>query len=443
MTNLQIVCQFSGASFFLRSCLTLLPLKAEIICIGDELLIGQVINTNAAWIGEQLGLAGISVVRSSCISDSEKAIREAMDYSQLHSDLIIITGGLGPTNDDITKKTLCEYFGMKWRTDEKILMEVEKFFLRYGKTLNEVNRLQAQVPDGCIAIANKNGTAPGMWFEQDEKIFISMPGVPYEMKGMMSDEVIPMLKKKFSLPFIYHKTVHTLGIGESILAERIADWEKSLALFDIKLAYLPSPAMVRLRMSASGVNEKEITECVNKKSKELIPLVGGYIFGYENDTIEKVAGDLLRSAKKTLALAESCTGGMIAHLITSVPGSSDYFKGGIISYADEVKTKELGIQEKIIAEHGVVSEEVVRMMAQHARKKFNTDYALSTSGIAGPSGGTIAKPVGTVWMAVSGAEGTFSRKMQFGDNRERNILRASVMALGMLRKFILGELKET
>ncbi|HTL81861.1 MAG TPA: competence/damage-inducible protein A [Bacteroidia bacterium] len=417
-------------------------MKAAILCIGDELLIGQVVNTNSSWLGQQLGLNGIAVVHSACVQDSEEAIKSGLDDAKNKADIILITGGLGPTKDDITKKTICEYFGMGWRTDEVVLLAVKEFFARYGKELNEINSLQAKVPDGCIAFVNKNGTAPGMWFEVGGKIFVSMPGVPFEMKAIMENDVMPMLKKKFQLPFIYHKTILTLGIGESVLAEKIEAWENSLAEHKIKLAYLPAPGVVRLRMSITGKNEEDCIPIVEKKAKELLPIVGGYIFGYGEDTIEKVIGDLLHQRQETLAVAESCTGGMISQMIVSVPGSSEYYKGGIISYANEVKAEQLDVPVKVINERGVVSEEVVRLMSENVRKKFNCTYGMGISGIAGPGGGTPDKPVGTVWMSISGPKGTFSRKMQFGDNRERNILRSSVMALGMLRKFILDELKE-
>jgi nicotinamide-nucleotide amidase len=414
---------------------------AEIITIGDELLIGQVIDTNSAWIGQQLSLNGIQVKQITSVSDHAEHIVEALDAAKKRATIILITGGLGPTKDDITKKTLCNYFGMKWRTDEIILSDVIAIFKRFGRETTDINKLQAQVPDGCIAIRNKNGTAPGMWFDLDGKIFVSMPGVPYEMKGILSDSVIPMLKEKFGLPFIVHKTILTQGIGESVLAEKIEAWEDSLAKENIKLAYLPSPSLVRLRLSSSGENYNEVYGKVNRKINEVMPIISGYFYGFDDDSLEKVVGELLKSKNKTVATAESCTGGMISQLITSVPGSSEYYKGSVIAYAYEVKTNELNVSNEMLLKFGAVSEETVKQMAIGAREKLKTDYAISTSGIAGPGGATDEKPVGTMWIAVAGSEKVFAKKFQFGDNRGRNIERASVTALAMLRKMILGELE--
>ncbi|CAN5408003.1 CinA family nicotinamide mononucleotide deamidase-related protein [soil metagenome] len=414
---------------------------AEIITIGDELLIGQVIDTNSAWMGQLLSQNGIQVKQITSVSDEAGHIIEALDAAKKRADIILITGGLGPTKDDLTKKTLKEYFKMEWRMDENVLEDVIGIFKRFGKETSEINRLQAQVPDKCIALRNKNGTAPGMWFDVNGKIFVSMPGVPYEMKGIMSDSVLPMLREKFGLPVIIHKTILTQGIGESILAEKISDWEDSLANEKIRLAYLPSPSIVRVRLSAEGENKEELERLIQKKVEEVMPLIKGYVYGYDNETLEKNLGELLRLKNKTLSTAESCTGGMMAHLITSVAGSSDYFSGSIISYSNEIKMKELGVKAETISEFGAVSEETAKQMAEGVRNKLNTDFAISTTGIAGPGGGSDEKPVGTVWIAVAGAEGTFAKKFQFGDNRERNIQRAAITGLAMLRKFILGELE--
>jgi nicotinamide-nucleotide amidase len=416
--------------------------QAEIITIGDELLIGQVIDTNSAWLGQQLSLAGIRVKQITSVSDDPAHIVEALEAAKKRADVILMTGGLGPTRDDLTKNTLCDYFRMGWRMDAEVLEDVERVFASFGRTVTEVNRLQAQLPDGCIALRNKNGTAPGMWFEQDGKIFISMPGVPYEMKGIVTESVLPRLREKFSLPVIIHKTILTQGIGESMLADRIASWEDSLATENIKLAYLPSPALVRLRMSIAGTDREALQSAIDRKLNELLPLISKFVYGYDEETLELVVGRLLGERKQKLAVAESCTGGMISHMITSVPGSSAYYNGSVISYANEVKTEQMNVPQSVLEKHGAVSEECVRAMAEGVCKMLHSDFAIATSGIAGPSGGSEEKPVGTVWIAVSGPGKTVAKKFQFGDNRERNILRASVTALGMLRKMILGELED-
>ncbi len=413
---------------------------AEIITIGDELLIGQVIDTNSAWLGQQLSQNGIQVKQITSVSDDAKHIVAALDEAKKRADIILITGGLGPTKDDITKKTLKEYFKMDWRQDEEVLQNVIGIFRRFGKETTDINKLQAQVPDKCIALKNKNGTAPGMWFDIDQKVFVSMPGVPYEMKGIMSESVLPMLRKKFGLPTIIHRTILTQGIGESMLAEKIERWEDSLATEKIKLAYLPSPGIVRLRLSVEGNDKDALLKSVNKKIAEVMPIIKGFVFGFDEDTLEKVVGDLLKKEKRTLSTAESCTGGLVAHMLTSVPGSSEYYWGSIVSYSYEVKTNELNVPKEMLEQFGAVSEETVKQMAIGVRERLKTDYSIAISGIAGPDGGTDDKPVGTVWIAVSKKEFVFAKKFQFGDNRERNILRSSIMALAMLRKMILGEL---
>ncbi len=415
---------------------------AEIITIGDELLIGQVIDTNSAWLGQQLSLNGIRVKQMTSVSDDPAHIVAALDEAKKRADIILITGGLGPTKDDLTKKTLKDYFKMDWRTDEQILEDVIVIFKRFGKETSEINRLQAQVPDGCIALRNKNGTAPGMWFESDKKIFVSLPGVPYEMKGIVLDSVLPMLREKFGLPVIIHKTILTQGIGESVLAEKISDWEDSLASDSIKLAYLPSPGIVRLRLSVEGNDKEALMQLVNKKVAEVMPLITTYVFGYDDDKLEKILGDLLKKENKTLATAESCTGGLVAHMLTSIPGSSEYYKGSIVSYSYDVKTSELNVPVKMLEQFGAVSEETVKQMSIGVRERLKTDYSIAISGIAGPDGGTEDKPVGTVWIAVAKEGFVFAKRFQFGDNRERNILRSSIAALAMLRKLMIGELVE-
>jgi len=410
---------------------------AEIITIGDEILIGQIVDTNSAWMGEQLNLAGIKVHQITSVSDNAEHIIKALDEAKSRVDLILITGGLGPTKDDITKHTLVKYFNTSLRFDEDVFQHVKNLFARFGREVTDINKKQAEVPETCTVIHNANGTAPGMWFEQDEKVFISMPGVPYEMKRMMLSEILPRLKQKFSLPAIVHRTILTQGVGESFLSEMIADWENSLAEKNIKLAYLPSPGMVRLRLSSSGKDEPILRKNIDEKITELEKIIPQYIYGYEKDKLEEIAGKLLKEKKQTLALAESCSGGLIAHLITSVPGSSAYFMGGVVSYSNESKTNQLGVKKETLEKHGAVSEETVTEMALGAKDKFNTNWAVATSGIAGPDGGSDEKPVGTVWIAIAGPNGIKTKKFQLGGNRERNIAVTAITALNMLRKELL------
>ncbi|MGP8216814.1 MAG: competence/damage-inducible protein A [Bacteroidia bacterium] len=410
---------------------------AEIITIGDELLIGQVVDTNSAWIAALLNETGIKVYQITSVSDTREHILTALKEASMRADIILITGGLGPTSDDITKHTLCEYFNTKLRLDERSLEDVTNIFKKFGKEVTAINRRQAEVPENCTPLQNKNGTAPGMWFEERGKIYVSMPGVPYEMKGLMTDEVIPRLKKEFTLPVIIHKNVLTQGIGESFLSGKIAEWETSLAKEEIKLAYLPSPSMVRLRLSITGKDAAVLNERIERKVGELQKIIGQYIYGYDNDTLEGIIGKLLIEKKQTLSTAESCTGGYISHLITSVPGSSEYFKGGIVSYANEVKINELGVGKETIEAHGAVSQQVVEQMANGAIKNLGTDYSVAVSGIAGPHGGTPEKPVGTVWIAIATPSKTFSKRFQFAGTRDRNIIVTGLTALNMLRKEIV------
>lgn len=421
---------------------------AEIITIGDEILIGQIVDTNSAFIATQLNLNGISVKQISSVSDDREHILKAFDEAKERADIILITGGLGPTKDDITKKTLCEYFKTTMRFDEEVYEDVVNIFTAYGKEVTPTNRLQAEVPAICTVIRNQHGTAPGMWFDIDEKIFISMPGVPYEMKAMMQNQVIPKIKEHFKLPAIVHKTVLTQGIGESYLADLIADWEDSLASDDIKLAYLPAPGMVRLRLSTKGNDIKKLNAIVNKKIKALKIIIPEYIYGYENfgeenETLEQIVGKLLREMKKTISTAESCTGGYISHLITKVPGSSDYYIGSVISYSYEIKEFELSVSKVLLETQGAVSQQVVEQMAKAIRIKYKTDYSIAASGIAGPGGGTDEKPVGTVWIAIATPETVFSEKFLFGTNRERNIQKTANAALNMLRKELQANISGT
>ncbi|MHC1706115.1 MAG: competence/damage-inducible protein A [Bacteroidales bacterium] len=409
-------------------------MKAEIISIGDELLIGQVINTNAAWMGQELSLIGIPVHQITIISDTREHIITAMKEAESRAEIILITGGLGPTRDDITKQTLCEYFDTHLVFDEASFENINRLFPARGLPVTDLNRKQAEVPAYCRPVLNKNGTAPGMWFEKQGKIFISMPGVPFEMKPMMTDLILPELASLSHIG-IFHKTVLTQGVGESFLAEKIKVWEDQLPA-NMKLAYLPQPGIVRLRLSAYSGTNNELQTAVEEQIRKLHLIIPGLIFGYDEDTLEEILGRLLREKKQTLVTAESCTGGYLAHKITSVPGSSEYFLGSIISYSNELKIKLLDIAEKDIIDHGAVSEVVARAMACNARKKLQADYAIAISGIAGPDGGTPEKPVGTTWIAIATPEKVISEKFMFGEHRERNIHRTAITALNMLRKII-------
>jgi len=408
-------------------------MKAEIISIGDELLIGQVVNTNASWMAEELNKAGINVVQISSVSDEGKHIISSLKEAISRADIIFMTGGLGPTKDDITKKTLMKYFDAKPVFHQATYEHIKKLFkARNYYPVTDINRMQAEIPDNCIPLPNRVGTAVGMWFEQDNKIIVSMPGVPFEMKTLMKEQVIPKLKERFNTGHIYHKTIMTTGIGESMLAEKIDAWVDKLPV-NIKLAYLPQPGIVRLRLSASGDNEKVIKELVNKQCRLLHDYVPKVIFGFDDITIEDVIGKLLNKTEKTVSTAESCTGGYIAHLITSIAGSSNYFAGSVVSYTNEVKVNQLMVSKDDIEKYGAVSKEVVEQMATGVRDLMKTDYAMATSGIAGPDGGTEEKPVGTVWIAVADAKGVKSKLFHFGEHRGRNIRRSSLMAINMLR----------
>jgi nicotinamide-nucleotide amidase len=419
-------------------------MRAEILTIGDEILIGQITNTNAVWIAQQLNLMGIKVVHMASVSDDKSAIIKAFSDAEQRADFVFITGGLGPTKDDITKKTFAEYFNTILEIDEKVLAHVKSFFDKRGRELNEANRQQALVPKGGSVIHNVHGTAPGIWFKKEETIFISMPGVPYEMQTMMSEIILPKIKSEFKLKHIYHKTVLTQGLGESFLAEKIEKWEDNLATKNIKLAYLPQPGMVRLRLSTQGDDVEAIKKIVEKEVGILKILIGEYIFGYEEygeepPSLEKIVSELLRERKKKIAVAESCTGGYIASLFTSIPGSSDIFNGALVPYHNNAKHELLQVDNEIFEKHGAVSKECVLQMAEHVKQKFHADFSIATSGIAGPAGGTPEKPVGTVWIAVSSPEKTLALKFIFGDDRKRNIHMTASAALNMLRKIILKE----
>jgi nicotinamide-nucleotide amidase len=411
-------------------------MRAEVITIGDEILIGQIVDTNSAWMAQKLNDIGAKVERITTISDGLDDIISALHDAQDRADLVLITGGLGPTKDDVTKKALAKYFDCGFTFYPQIAEHIAKLFARFGKEMSELNRLQAELPNACQPLQNNQGTAPGMWFEKRKTVFVSMPGVPYEMKGIMREHVMPRLKEKFNMPTILHRTVLTMGMGESWLSERIADWEDALPE-GIKLAYLPSPGRVRLRLSAIGDDERTVSKKLEVEVQKLLLLIPELVYGYDDDTIESVVGELLREQGKTLSTSESCTGGLIAHKVTSISGSSDYYLGSVVSYANEVKMESLGVSEENLRKFGAVSEEVVRQMAEGVRSILKTDYSIATSGVAGPSGGTEEKPVGTVWIAVATPTGTIAKKYQFGHDRGRNIEISANTALNMLRKQLI------
>ena len=408
---------------------------ASIITIGDELLIGQVVDTNSAWMAQELNKAGIWLRRRVAVGDNREEIIQALNEESRYASIILITGGLGPTADDITKPVLCEYFNGKLVIDEGTLANVESIFARLNRPMIERNRKQAEVPDTCTVIPNKRGTAPGMWFERDGKVFVSMPGVPHEMKGMMTNYVIPKLQGHFTFPFIDHRTLLTAGIGESFIAEKIIEWESVLPS-NLKLAYLPNYGMVRLRITGSDTDSGRLQAVLDAQFGQLKLLVKEWMITDEDMPIPQVVGKLLKEKNATLSTAESCTGGYIAHLITSVAGSSEYFKGSVISYANEVKEQVLGVSHEALVSKGAVSEETVRQMVQGAMSVLKTDYAVATSGIMGPDGGSEEKPVGTVWIAAASSGQTIAECFHFRYDRSRNIEMAAIYALNMVRKLI-------
>ena len=414
---------------------------ASIITIGDELLIGQTIDTNSAFIAQELNKIGVWVRRRVAVGDVYDEIWNALDEESKESDTIIITGGLGPTADDITKPLLCNYFGGKLVMNEEVLAHVkylfEKIYRRPGPIL-ERNLNQAEVPDVCTVLHNARGTAPGMLFHKDRRVFISLPGVPHEMKGLVTSEVIPRLLNEFRMPAIVHRTVFTAGQGESVIAELLKDFEPALPEH-IKLAYLPNYGMVKLRLTAKGNSKAEVETEMQPYFEKLQDLVKEYLVTNEDEGLEIVVGKLLKAKNKTMGTAESCTGGYIAHLITSVAGSSAYYKGSVVSYDNTVKENLLGVQHEILMSAGAVSKETVIQMANGAVQTLKVDYALATSGIMGPGGGSEDKPVGTVWIAVASKEKTETLKLNLRFDRQRNIAMTAANALNFLRKFILSD----
>ena len=410
--------------------------KVEIITIGDEILIGQIVDTNSAWMATELNKCGFELAQITSIHDDQKHIVESLDLALKHADIVLFTGGIGPTNDDITKQTLTKYFGTKLVYNESVLQNIERLFInRPGLALNELTRAQAMVPEECIVIQNVVGTAPITWFEKDGKVIVSLPGVPYEMKQAMSAEIIPRLQKFFKTPVLIHKTVQVYGYPESALALKIADWENELPEY-ISLAYLPNSGIVKLRLSGLLDDVLALEFSINQQVDKLSQILGNAIVAYEDIPIEKLIGDLLKSRNLMVATAESCTGGNIARVLTTFPGSSDFFKGSVVAYSNEVKMNVLQVSSEDLEKYGAVSQLVVEQMAQGARKLLRSDVAIATSGIAGPAGGTGEKPVGTVWIAVSSVDKTISREFRFGELREQNILRSTQAALLMLKEIL-------
>jgi len=407
-------------------------MNLDIISIGDELLIGQTLNTNAHWISKEMNAIGFAIREHLSIADTAEAILGAVENALQNSDVVLVTGGLGPTKDDLTMPVLNSYFGGNLVRDEQVYKHIEEIITSRGYVMNQHNQDQAIVPDNCKVVHNANGTAPGLWFEKDGKVLVAMPGVPYETKAIITDTVIPWLKEKYELPEIINQMVYTQGIPESMLAEIIADWEDGLPS-GIKLAYLPSPGRVKLRLSMVGKNRSTMQSIVDEQVELLKQIIPDNVYSEESEDLGELIGALLKSTGKTLATAESCTGGYVSHLVTRVAGSSDYYKGSVIAYANEVKIAELDVKSTDIEQYGAVSQQVVEQMAVGVQQKMKTDYAISTSGIAGPTGGTDEKPVGTVWIAVATPDGVISKKYQFGKLRDVNIERAAMTALGMLR----------
>ena len=412
-------------------------MNCALISIGDELLIGQTINTNAAWLGEQLNLLGFKVMAGLVIPDDKVAIENALnDFSFV--DLIIMTGGLGPTKDDITKHTLCTYFDTKLVRNKEIESKIIAYFKSRELPILQTNKDQALLPAACEVLPNSRGTASGMWFEKNNTIYVSLPGVPYEMKGLITECVIPkLLSRNKNENTLVHRTVRTHGMGESFLAELIKDWENNLSIDEIKLAYLPSPGIVKLRLSLVGKDGKKIVATLNKHIDLLNKIIPDQVYGYEEDTMEGVVGDLLTAQNASVSTAESCTGGAVAKMITSVSGSSNYFEGSVICYSNICKINQLHVQEIALRDHGAVSQEVVEQMAIGVKRKLNTDYGLATSGIAGPTGGTTEKPVGTIWIALATKNEVISKKLNLGYSRDRNIYVTSLSVLNMLRLELL------
>lgn len=415
--------------------------RAEIITIGDEILYGQILDTNTQWISLELDKIGVKTVRKSSVGDQRDEIVQILQEAQKRADIVFITGGLGPTKDDLTKKILADFFNCPLAYHPDALQDVTDFFAKRGRELSDINRDQALLPTKSTFIPNKQGTAPAMWFNEQETIWVSMPGVPFEMKAIMETEVLPRITTHFKLPVIVHQIRKVVGIGESYLSDLIQDWELELPSH-LKLAYLPSLGIVKLRLTGFGQDKDQIHADIDAEFEKVLPLIKSYIFGREKDELASVVGQLLVDQQATLAVAESCTGGYLAHQFTQHAGSSTYFQGGIISYANDVKVMQLGVSQDILDTDGAVSDTCVMAMAAGARKQLGTTYALATSGIAGPDGGTDEKPVGTIWIALAHPNGVIARKLTQGGTRIQNIHLSSLTAINLLRRYLLNDLAE-
>jgi nicotinamide-nucleotide amidase len=410
--------------------------SVEIITIGDEILIGQTVDTNSAWMGTELNQMGIRINRITSVSDNKDEIISSLDEALSRAEVVLITGGLGPTSDDITKDTLAGFFGGKLVLDNKVLDNIIERLRRRNLQMNENNRRQAMVPDNCKVLQNLTGTAPGMLFEKSGKIVISMPGVPHEMKHIMKEHVLPLLAGRLPGGVIVHKNIMTYGVAEAMLAERLVIFEKELPA-EIRLAYLPAWGVIKLRLTAAGSDEKKIRKTVREQVEKLYGIIPDVIYGEDEVMLEEVVGKLLNDNNLTISTAESCTGGKIASLITSVPGSSGWFRGSVVAYDNSIKTGVLGVSNETLRLYGAVSAETAGEMARGVRRLMGTDYAIAVTGIAGPTGGTADKPVGTVWIAVDSERGLLTEKQIFADNRLINISRSSYGALNLLRKQIV------
>ncbi len=414
-------------------------MKCAIITIGDEILIGQVVDTNAVWISKQLNKLGVRVVEMITVADEEAHITSTLDRYIGKYDLLIMTGGLGPTKDDLTKETLAAYFESEMVVYAPVEEKIRAYFKQRGRTMIESNLRQADVPNNCRVLMNHHGTAPGMWFEKEGSILLSLPGVPYEMKGLMEDHILPELKKMVKVPYVVHKTIMTQGVPESYLANKIRHWEEELPDC-VKLAYLPRPGIVRLRLSVVDKCAKDAEQLLEVILPKLLDIIPEHVFGYDDISLEESLGSLLKEKGLSLATAESCTGGNIAKLITSIPGSSGYFTGSVVAYDNRIKEEILGVEPATLNEKGTVSREVVEQMARGIMKVYGTDTAITSSGIAGPDGGTEDKPVGTTCICVSYGKKIYSEKYLFWGTRERIIDQASYSGMQLLRRLILDTL---
>lgn len=412
-------------------------ITAEILTIGDEILYGQITDTNSQWMSSELDQLGIKVIRKTTVGDTEEAILGAFADAEKRADITLITGGLGPTNDDLTMPMLAKYYNVNIVMNDQVVQHVKEFFESRGRTFTELNKRQALVPSNATVLHNDLGTAPGTWYDREGKVFVSMPGVPHEMKNLMKKHVLPKLIQFFNTPVIYHKLIKTVGIGESFLADKIKDWEDALP-DHISLAYLPSIGHVKLRLTAVGDNREQLQKDVEEQIEGFLHLGGKYVYGYNSTTLQEAIGTMLKERGKTIAFAESCSGGYVQHMITSIAGSSNYFQGGIVPYHNNHKVNVLGVQRETLEGHGAVSEATVEEMAENVRKLFNSDIGAASSGIAGPGGGSEQKPVGTVWIAYADGAKTISKKLQLTKNRKLNIELTNIALLNLVRKSLIG-----